>query len=261
MKQYLYLSILLFTCIAYGQTDKIKAEYELVRELNGYKFSAKANLLIDVKTKVSLFRLDQYDNLLKNGRKIIDKESNDTIVVVGSTSICTDPKEYFLDLKNKKQTLLLYNVNCKSKVLIEEKLEVVKWEIHNEFKEISGYKTQKATTFIKDRNWTVFFTKDIKENIAPWLLTGLPGVVVEATENTSVYTFRLLKIEKKSLDFDVKKPLFDKESSFEDYVNKSVKEKREEMVFKLSQNDGIVDPDTFPLYETIDFIEKREIKK
>jgi GLPGLI family protein len=254
----IYILILLFVNLSYSQTNKIMAQYELIRELNGHKFTAQSNVIIDTKSKVSLFQLNQYDNLLKNGQKIIDKATNDTIVVIGSTSICTEPKEYFLDFINKKQTLLLYNVNCKSKVLIEEKLEMPKWEIHNEIKYISGYKTQKATTFINDRTWTVYFTKDIKENIAPWKLIGLPGVIVEATENTTIYKFRLLKIDKSPIKKEIKKPSFDKSSSFESYVKKSVKENRDEMVFKLSQDDAIVDPDTFPLYETLDFIEKRK---
>lgn len=258
LKMKIYILILLFVNLSYSQTNKIMAQYELIRELNGHKFTAQSNVIIDTKSKISLFQLNQYDNLLKNGQKTIDKETNDTIVVIGSTSICTEPKEYFLDFINKKQTLLLYNVNCKSKVLIEEKLEMPKWEIHNEIKNISGYKTQKATTFINDRTWTVYFTKDIKENIAPWKLIGLPGVIVEATENTTIYKFRLLKIDKSPIKKEIKKPSFDKSSSFESYVKKSVKEKRDEMVFKLSQDEAIVDPDTFPLYETLDFIEKRK---
>jgi GLPGLI family protein len=251
-----------FINFTYSQSNFISVNYELTRELNGHIFTAKSNILIDTKNKVSIFKLNQYENLLKNGKKMFDKETNDTIVVLGSTSICTEPKQYFFDFKNKAQTLLLYNVNCKSKVLVEEKLEYPKWQIHNEFKEISGYKTQKATTTINDRTWTVYFTKNIKENIAPWRLFGLPGTIVEATENTSIYKFKLVKIEKDYPNEIIEKPSFNVKSSFENYVLKSVKEKRDEMIYKMSQMEGVnsedIDPDTFPHSETIDFIEKRK---
>ena len=256
------LIIIFFINLSYSQKNIATATYELNRSKNGFNFTARCTSFVDNINKKSLFKLNQYDNLLKNGKKIFDKKENDSIVVVGSTSICTDPKEYYFDFKEKKMVQLLYNVNCKSKVIIENKLEYPKWELKNEFKEISGYKTQKAIATINDRIWTVFFTKDLKENISPWKLVGLPGVIVEATENTSTYTFKLLKVEYNNKIDGVSKPIFKETSSFELYVKKSIKQNREEMIFKLSQLEGVkaedVEPDTFPLYETIDFIEKRE---
>jgi len=256
------LIIIFFINISFSQNKITTATYELNRSKNDYSFTAKCKTYVDNLNKTSLFELNQYDNLLKNGKKIFDKKENDTVVVVGSTSICTDPKEYYFDFRERKLVQLLYNVNCKSKSLIESKLEYPKWEIKNEYKEISGYKTQKATATISDRLWTVYFTKDLKENISPWKLVGLPGVIVEATENTSTYTFKLLKIEYDYKTKKISKPAFKETSTFEQYVKKSVKQNREEMIFKLSQLEGVqandIEPDTFPLYENIDFIEKRK---
>ncbi len=257
------LMTLLFINITFSQTNAALATYELKRELNGFSFTAKGITTTDNENKISIFKLNQYDNLLKNGKKIFDEELNDTVVVVGSTSICTDPKEYYFNYKEKSLTQLLYNVNCKSKVVIEEKFEYPIWEIQDEFKVISGYKTQKATSFINDRTWTVYFTTEINENIAPWKLIGLPGVIIEATEGNSIYSFKLTKIEYPEINIKILKPSFSEISSFEDFVKISVKEKRDEMIFTLSQLEGVtdVDPDTFPLYETIDFIERRSAKE
>lgn len=261
MKKTIILLFVFNFCLSQQKT--IKASYELIREKNGYSFTADGYVLVDNKSKKSIFKLSQYNNLLKNAKKVFDKEENDSIVVVGSTSICTDDKEYYFDFKNKLKKQILYNVNCKSKVLIEEKLTYPKWEILNEFKEISGYKTQKAIATINDRIWTVYFTKDLKENIAPWNLIGLPGAIIEANENSSVYNFKLLKIEYINVENEIVIPSFKTKLSFEEFVKKAVKQNREEMIFKLSQLEGVdaenIEPDTFPLYETLDFIENRKL--
>ncbi len=258
------LIIIIGLKISHAQTKTISASYILKRELNGFNFTANVNTLIDVKNKVSISKLNQFENLMQGGKKIYDQESKDSAVVIKSSN-CKDPKEYYFDYKEKKMVQILYNSTCKSKVLIDSKWEYPKWELHNEYKEISGYKTQKATAFISDREWTVYFTRDLNENIAPWKLIGLPGVVVEASENTSIYSFKLQKIEYPDKINEITKPVYKNTSSFDDFIKKSVKDSRDEAIFGLSQIEGIIvdeiDPETFPLYETIDFIEKREIKK
>ncbi|NJM80861.1 MAG: GLPGLI family protein [Flavobacterium sp.] len=256
--------ILLLCSFCFGQQKRYRATYELTRSKNNFKFTAQGVTDFDSDKKVSVFKLSQYDNLLKNGKKIFDKEENDSIVVLGSNSICLDNKTYFFDFKSNESTFLLFNVNCKSRVLINEKIFYPKWEIKDEFKTISGYKTQKATAFINDRTWTVYFTKEIKQNIAPWRLIGLPGTIIEAYENTSVYSFKLEKIENISDNINIEAPKYKVKSSFVDFVDKSVKQNKEEMIFKLSQiEDAIIDEtdiNMFPLYETLDFIEKRAKK-
>lgn len=266
MKYIIVISLIFINFnLAYCQNQILEANYELKRELNGYKFVAKAITTKDNKSKTSLFKLYQFENLMKAGQKIYAEKLKDSAIVVNSGSSCTDPKEYYFANKEKKVTQILHNGNCKSKVLIEEELDYPKWEIQNEFKEISGYKTQKATAFLNDRTWTVYFTKDIKENIAPWKLIGLPGVIVEATENTAVYTFKLIKIQRLDKVEEIIRPTFSVKSSFKDYVSKSIKEERDENIYSLSQIEGItvsdIDPNTFDLTQTIDFIEKRKIKK
>ena len=258
MKKYI---IILISTFCFSQNNNYKVTYEFNRKVGNLKFDALGVLEMDVTNSVSKFRLSQYQNLLKNGKKIFDTDRNDSIVILGSSSICTENKIYFYDFKKDSLTSILYNVNCKSKVIIEDKIVNPKWKIFNEYKTISGYKSQKATAFINDRTWTVYFTNKFNLNFAPWRLIGLPGAILEATENYNIYNFKFVKLEKLVDTEKITKPKFNIKSSFEEFVKKSVKQQKDEMIFKLSQMDGIkiedIDVNSFPPYETLDFVEKK----
>ena len=57
------------------------------------------------------------------------------------------------------------------------------WKIINDFKEIAGYKTQKATTTFRGTDFEVWFTPDVPLPYGPLNLFGLPGVILEVKYN------------------------------------------------------------------------------
>ena len=75
--------------------------------------------------------------------------------------------------------------------LYEESLNIPKWEITTEIKEIEGYKSQKATADFLGRKWNVYFALDLPINKGPWKLWGLPGLIVHAEDSESLFNFTL----------------------------------------------------------------------
>jgi len=57
-----------------------------------------------------------------------------------------------------------------------------KWDISTEEKKIGDYNCRKATLEKDGRKWTAWFTTDMPHRGAPGTLTGLPGVVLEASD-------------------------------------------------------------------------------
>ncbi|MGO4905494.1 GLPGLI family protein [Flavobacterium sp. W20_MBD1_R3] len=255
MKKYIFIFI---SCYCFSQNNKVT--YEFIRKINDLEF--KANGILNINKNITTFNLSQYKNLLNNGDKLIDVKTNDSTTVISSGNICFEDKLYYYDFKKDSITSLLYDVSCNSKVLVKDKIVYPKWDILDEYKVISGYKSQKATAFINDRTWSVFFTNELKISCGPWRLIGLPGVVLEAYENTNIYTFKLAKIEKTNEILN--EPKLDKKSTFNEFVEKAVKQKQNELTFMFSQmgdeTSEPVDLKDFPLYETLEFIEKRETK-
>lgn len=74
-------------------------------------------------------------------------------------------------------------------------LEMPAWQLMDEFKEISGYACRKATAHYLGRDWTAWFTEEVPSQAGPWLLWGLPGLIVEARDADNYILFKLTSVE------------------------------------------------------------------
>ncbi len=77
-----------------------------------------------------------------------------------------------------------------------DKLPRIEWQIHDESKSILGYTCQKAVGELYNREWTVWFTMDIPVSEGPWLLAGLPGLILEANDADSIFHFTAIELSK-----------------------------------------------------------------
>jgi len=55
----------------------------------------------------------------------------------------------------------------------------IKWNIHNEFRDIGSFNAQKATTSFRGRNYIAWFVSEVPISIGPWKFHGLPGLILE----------------------------------------------------------------------------------
>jgi len=78
---------------------------------------------------------------------------------------------------------------------IKEPLALIDWELHEEFKEVLGYSVQKATANVRGRKYTAWFCTDLPFRSGPWKLQGLPGLILEASDEKQDIHFVLTKIE------------------------------------------------------------------
>lgn len=78
----------------------------------------------------------------------------------------------------------------------EDKLPLIDWHIQDETKDILGYSCQKAVGELYNREWTVWFTMDIPVSEGPWLLTGLPGLILEAVDAENIFHFTAIELGK-----------------------------------------------------------------
>jgi len=76
-----------------------------------------------------------------------------------------------------------------------EPLHSIEWVIGDSTKTILDYECVMASADYHGRYWTVWFTPEIPMPDGPWKLTGLPGLILEATESTGQHSFIANSIE------------------------------------------------------------------
>lgn len=89
--------------------------------------------------------------------------------------------DYYTDLTNNLRIHHHYFLG--KSWLLEEKIDDIEWEIHDETKEINGYQCQKATAIInlndiKKGEITAWFAPEIPFQYGPMGFAGLPGLIL-----------------------------------------------------------------------------------
>lgn len=82
----------------------------------------------------------------------------------------------------------------KEAVEVIENRPIQKWEITNETKVIGKYKTIKAYTDFKGRQYIAWFAPELGYGMGPWKLNGLPGTILEAYDQAREIVFTVNKI-------------------------------------------------------------------
>ncbi len=156
---------------------------------------------------------------LKNTQKEEDQFLNDE-KIVENIEISTLPSNYVYS--NFVGNTLIFREKVNNKPFrVQDEIETINWELSDERKKIGKYACQKAKGFYRGRTYTIWFTSDIPVSHGPWKLRGLPGLILEASDERSLYGFRAIKIdlnpEYDSVKNSLKEPNEDKQESMEEY--------------------------------------------
>ncbi len=73
--------------------------------------------------------------------------------------------------------------------IVEEKIKKTDWSIIQEFKTISGFKAQKAEGLFRGRKYIAWFTSEIPIKYGPWKLNGLPGLILNVSDDKNEVMF------------------------------------------------------------------------
>lgn len=94
------------------------------------------------------------------------------------------------------------NTILSSDLMYVEPTPQIAWQLSDSVKDISGYECRQAQGALYGRTWTVWYTTDIPLSYGPYLLGGLPGLILSAYDTEGCFRFTLAGMEK-SKDNDV----------------------------------------------------------
>ncbi|MFY7728303.1 MAG: GLPGLI family protein [Flavobacterium sp.] len=195
MKKYILIILLLNVGLALGQQKQhnLKIEYTVYK---GLDIPYKLNATLYVKDGVSIWQEHHNSREPWAGQSVAEnlkdmRIDQDALKVEASPCIKTD-------MKNKE--ILMHGGILKNWFLVKDNFVTFKWHITNESRQIGQYKCIKATTTYRGRGWSAWFTPEIPSSFGPWKLRGLPGVIIEAVDESNRFTYRAYKIE--TLDND-----------------------------------------------------------
>jgi len=76
----------------------------------------------------------------------------------------------------------------------KENTEIPEWKIAADTVTILNQICQKATATYKGRNWEAWFAVNIPISKGPWLLIGLPGLILKANDDKKQFVFECMEL-------------------------------------------------------------------
>ncbi|MEZ7953793.1 MAG: GLPGLI family protein [Bacteroidales bacterium] len=211
MKRILFTLILFFHCIyIYSQptvldTALMKLRYRYIYTRNSLmKERREALMILLIGDKWSLF-YNKHNDDLQYGNSKIDRSKYVTTTIDENGKVTRwrsadapriiGPTEYTYLGKINVEEIFITNVWFSGLYYYTDKYLSPKWEVFKDKKTIMGYMCQRAESSYFGRKWTAWFTTEIPVDSGPWKLTGLPGLILEASDEDGDFGFIAVSIE------------------------------------------------------------------
>lgn len=92
------------------------------------------------------------------------------------------------------KTFLILNIGNDTYKVAEDR--TMNWHILPDKKQIAGYTTQKSQTEFAGRKWIAWFTTEVPIQDGPYKFSGLPGLIVEVSDETGSHKMELKGLKK-----------------------------------------------------------------
>lgn len=194
--QHYYAFFLLFVIMSIGL--KAKAQTLLLDSSNvvvGYHYSC------NTKNAEGIPTMEEYDIAVLIGKKItaqqgfcvlsLDEDNNDEYIRILTERQQNIPTIY-MGWPDEDKVTIRESVLMSDYEMVEEK-DDAEWVIESDTLVINDYICRNATAYVHGRRWTVWFAEELPMPYGPWLLRGLPGLILQA-ESDGVHKFTMTSL-------------------------------------------------------------------
>lgn len=176
----LYIILLLVANLAYSQTYRFIYQLQIKQE----DFNKTHLMALDVDKDWTKF----YDH------KFLDTDSINSANKFQNHHfrINSETEQVLIRPKNSFENKNFYT-NTNGDYFFVKSIDEMKWNLHNETKDLNGYKVQKATTKFGGRQWTAWFDPEHSLHEGPYKFRGLPGLIFEIYDDEQIFHYKLVK--------------------------------------------------------------------
>ena len=188
-----------------ADTTTYSCKYRFIKQIDPKNLKSKFDdvmILTISKSRSTYYSyLKHYGNRLKQAdQEKITNENNQAGIVsidgnsntVGKYFTLNESEIIEIDFIRKNVSFTDQLIN--TQYGYNEPLERPRWKIENESKVILNQQCQKATTFFKGRNYIAWFTTSIPYQMGPWLLNGLPGLIIRVNSDDNQFEFECIEL-------------------------------------------------------------------
>lgn len=150
--------------------------------------------LLQIGNKFSKF--SDYNSIKKDS--LMDHFSRKETVTGNDLNLMMKFKELWpvINLKNINDKKIIYHNQVRDRYQYEEKQPVFTWNLEEIKKNILGYTCRKATTVYRGRTYIAWYTLDIPKDNGPYIFEGLPGLILEISDDDYRFHFLAVGISK-----------------------------------------------------------------
>ncbi len=187
-----------------AQNAEIKVGYDAYFQSVGDGTSDQKNqyILLANSTESKFYSpMTEYLDSLKSTSKGSAEIKNQATIALATGNLDALPQKdgsYYIVKSFKEHNMRCYDSSGMELFYYDESLDDCGWEISDSTRNVLGYDCTKAICDYHGREWEAWFTPEIPINNGPWKLSGLPGLILEASTEGGEYSFVATGLEKTS---------------------------------------------------------------
>tara|TARA_R110002167_G_scaffold115853_15_gene290514 strand:+ start:2643 stop:3368 length:726 start_codon:yes stop_codon:yes gene_type:complete len=186
---------MLSNCVIAQENYSYKIEYDMMLNFDGYK---KYSAYLFFNLNCSNFTYQINDNIDEN---VAFNQDDETLI----SFIVSDYSQYFIKSSKCDDLILQLEKGFKNEkyYLVKEKLPEIDWTITEDTKAIGSHICYKANGNFAGRNYNAWFTTEISGFFGPWKFHGLPGIVLEISDQKNEVQFFATKISTVNIPLNI----------------------------------------------------------
>lgn len=194
------LSTLVYTTSTAQEKEKVQVRVHyatLFHRFEGEKYGHEEMAILDIGKKISHFYgLNTVQRQLIQDRVLAEGGSVGDVMNACERAGYPRSSLTYQVWKNYPTTnRFTFTEKCFKHLRYIDQMSKPKWTLVPQDSIVAGYQCQKAEAYYLGRHWTVWFATEIPYSDGPWLLYGLPGLILQAEESEGLFAFTCTQIE------------------------------------------------------------------